>query len=185
MSNGWILDSEECIGFCTIYFSGGTSTKFPIQSSWKEAGTYSIKVWTEWAREQVQKPESRAISVSIEEALRLILRYRLVDSVKAHHDEFGDGHWVGDGDEGRPSPNIPGRSYALMTVVDHPYLFIHVDQEGACSLTKVNAQSCDEAEAKMDSLVSISQANEPQMKAFAFESVDEVEEFLKSLRSDG
>jgi hypothetical protein len=180
-----MLNSEECLGFCTICFSGGTSTKFPIRSSWKEAGAHSIKVWTKWAEEKVQEPEARAINISLDEALGLILRYRLVESVKAHQDEFGEGHWVGNGDEGRPRPNISGRSYALMTVVGHPYLFIDVDQDGTCSLTKVDALNCGEAEAKMDGLVSMAQIEEPQMRAFAFESIDEIEEFLKSLRSDG
>jgi hypothetical protein len=183
MSDGWILESGDCVGFCTIYFSGGTSTKFPILSSWKEAGAYSIKVWTEWAEEIVQNPECRAINFSLEEAVRMILRYRLVELVKAHHDEFGDGHWVGTGDERRSNPNIPGRSYALMTVIDHPYFFIEVDQEGKCSLTKINALNWNEAEAKMDSFVSIARAREPQMKAFAFKSADKIEEFLKSLKS--
>jgi galactose mutarotase-like enzyme len=99
-----------------------------------------------------------------------------------HNEKYAvDGHWVGGGTSN--APNIPGRSYALMTLIDHPYFFIEVGEDDDCTLQKIDAGTWQEAERKMDELVSHKRSKEPKMIAFDFEKYEEAEAFLESISS--
>jgi hypothetical protein len=153
MEDVWFLSPEENLGFCTIYLYWGQSIQFPIRKDWKESGEISLKTWTDWANVIIATPEGREINLMLEEALALVLRYRLVDAVRALVEDMPpDSHLVGAAMN--DTTNIAGRSYALMTAIECPYFFVEVKENGDCSLQKIKAPSWLEAERTMDRIVS-------------------------------